>query len=262
MKDRILKTGAALALILTLVASVLPLGALAEGGTLYITGYTVEDSSGKGAGSITKGSVVNITISVKDTSDGTGGADPKALDITKLDDSFSGGSVQVDKTSPEGRPLVYAVKFSNIKYKGAGQSLRFQIGRAGEPDSYQTMEVTITEAVVYDPSVSTPPPAPEAPPEPIPAPMVVVYRSEMEKPIEAGQEMDLTITFRNLGGARLRSPVATFTPSDSLNIVGGTSSFVLDDINSKKSGSVTLRIRANSTIPSPNQSLEIGRAHV
>ncbi len=31
MKDRILKTGAALALILTLVASVLPLGALAEG---------------------------------------------------------------------------------------------------------------------------------------------------------------------------------------------------------------------------------------
>lgn len=257
MKDRILKTGAALALILTLVASVLPLGALAEGGTLYITGYTVEDSSGKGAGSITKGSVVNITVSVKDTSDGTGGADPKALDITKLDDSFSGGSVQVDKTSPEGRPLVYAVKFSNIKYKGAGQSLRFQIGRAGEPDSYQTMEVTITEAVVYDPSASTPPPAPEAPPEPIPAPMVVVYRSEMEKPIEAGQEMDLTITFRNLGGARLRSPVATFTPSDSLNIVGGTSSFVLDDINSKKSGSVTLRIRANSTIPAPNQSLGV-----
>lgn len=257
MKDRIFKTGAALALILTLVASVLPLGALAEGGTLYITGYTVEDSSGKGAGSITKGSVVNITVSVKDTSDGTGGADPKALDITKLDDSFSGGSVQVDKTSPEGRPLVYAVKFSNIKYKGAGQSLRFQIGRAGEPDSYQTMEVTITEAVVYDPSASTPPPAPEAPPEPIPAPMVVVYRSEMEKPIEAGQEMDLTITFRNLGGARLRSPVATFTPSDSLNIVGGTSSFVLDDINSKKSGSVTLRIRANSTIPSPNQSLGV-----
>lgn len=79
----------------------------------------------------------------------------------------------------------------------------------------------------------------------------------MEKPIEAGQEMDLTITFRNLGGARLRSPVATFTPSDSLNIVGGTSSFVLDDINSKKSGSVTLRIRANSTIPSPNQSLGV-----
>ncbi len=49
------------------------------------------------------------------------------------------------------------VKFSNIKYKGAGQSLRFQIGRAGESDSYQTMEVTITEAVVYDPSASASP---------------------------------------------------------------------------------------------------------
>ena len=64
MKDRILKTGAALALILTLVASVLPLGALAEGGTLYITGYTVEDSSGKVSGSMSKCSVVNITVSV------------------------------------------------------------------------------------------------------------------------------------------------------------------------------------------------------
>ncbi len=63
--------------------------------------------------------------------------------------------------------------------------------------------------------------------------------------------MDLTITFRNLGGARLRSPVATFTPSDSLNIVGGTSSLCWMISTAKKSGSVTLRIRANSTIPLP-----------
>lgn len=87
--------------------------------------------------------------------------------------------------------------------------------------------------------------------------MVVVYRSDMEKPIEPGQEIELKITFRNLGNARLRSPVATFTPSDALTIVGGTSSFVMEDINGKKSGSVTLRIKANSTIPSPNQSLGV-----
>lgn len=257
MKDRFLRTGAALALILTLLTTVLPLGALAEGGTLYVTGYTVEDTSGNASGSVTKDAVVNITVSVKDTSDGTGGGDPKALDITKLDDSFSGGSVQVEKTSPEGRPLVYAVKFSGVRYKGAGQSLRFQIGRAGEPDSYQTMEVTITETVVFDAAAANTPPTPPPPPEPIPAPMVVVYRSELEKPIEPGQEFDLTVTFRNLGTTRLRSPVATFTPSDALNIVGGTSSFVLDDISGKKSGSVTLRIKANSTIPSPNQSLGV-----
>lgn len=87
--------------------------------------------------------------------------------------------------------------------------------------------------------------------------MVVVYRSEIEQPIQPGQEFELTVTFRNLGGTRLRSPVATFTPSEALNIVGGSSSFVMDDINGKKSGSVTLRIKANSTIPSPNQSLGV-----
>ena len=257
MKDRIFKTGAALALVLTLIVSMLPLAAAAGSGTLYVTGYTVTDSSGKTAGSISKGSTVNVTVSVKDTSDGTGGGDPKTLDIAKLDDSFSGGSVQVDKTSPDGKPLVYAVKFSGLTYKGVGQSLRFQIGKAGEPDSYQTMEVTITEAVVYDSSSSSTPVIQDTPPEPAPTPMVVVYRSDMEKPIEPGQEIELKITFRNLGNARLRSPVATFTPSDALTIVGGASSFVMDDINGKKSGSVTLRIKANSTIPSPNQSLGV-----
>lgn len=257
MKDRIFKTGAALALVLTLIVSMLPLAAAAGGGTLYVTGYTVVDSAGKTAGSVSKGSTVNITVSIKDTSDGTGGGDPKTLDIAKLDDSFSGGSVQVDKTSPDGKPLVYAVKFSGLTYKGAGQSLRFQIGKAGEPETYQTMEVTITEAVVYDASANSTPVIQDPPPEPAPAPMVVVYRSDMEKPIEPGQEVELKVTFRNLGNARLRSPVATFTPSDALTIVGGTSSFVMDDINGKKSGSVTLRIKANSTISSPNQSLGV-----
>lgn len=258
MKNCMLKTGAVLALILALITSALPLGALAEGGTLYVTGYTVEDTSGKGIGSITKGTTVNITVSVKDTSDGTGGGDPKTLDITKLDDSFSGGSVQVEKTSPDGKPLVYAVKFSGVQYKGAGQSLRFQVGNAGEPASYQTMEVTITETVVFDPSAATSPaPTPETPPEPIPAPMVVVSRSEIYKPIEPGQEISVVITFRNLSNAKLRSPVATFTPSDGLNIVGGSSSFALDDINARKNCTVTLHIQANTTISSPNQSLGV-----
>lgn len=165
MKDRIFKTGAALALVLTLIVSMLPLAAAANG-TLYVTGYTVTNSSGKATGSISKGATVDITVSVKDTSDGTGGADPKDLDIAKLDDSFSGSSVQVDKTSPDGKPLVYAVKFSGLTYKGVGQSLRFQIGKAGEPDSYQIMEVTITEAVVYDGSSSSSPTVQDTPPEP------------------------------------------------------------------------------------------------
>ena len=54
------------------------------------------------------------------------------------------------RTSPDGAPLVYAVTLSGIKYKGTGQTLRLQVGRAGEPDSYQTLDVTIAEAKVYE----------------------------------------------------------------------------------------------------------------
>ena len=148
MKHNVLIRGCAALLLLVLLTAAVPLRVLAADGNLYITGYTVTDSAGKAMGSVTKGSQVTITVSVKDTGDGTGAGDPKTLDITKLDDSFTGGSVSVEKTSGADAPLVYAIRFSGLTYKGVGQNLRFQIGTAGQPDSYQNMDLTITEAVV------------------------------------------------------------------------------------------------------------------
>lgn len=253
MKSNAMKRVFSALLLLVLLAAALPVTAHAAGGSLYVTGYAVTDSSGKPVGSVTKGATVNITVSIKDT--GTGVSDPMALDVTKLDDSFTGGSVRVESASEPGQPLAYRVVLTGVQYKGVGQNLRVQIGTAGQPESYQTMEVTVTEAVVYEAPQFTP--EPPSSPEAAPAPMVLISRSDIAKPLEAGQEVELTVSFRNLSPIQLKSPVATFTPSEGLSLSGGNSSFLLDDIGGKKTVSVKVRVKAGATIPSPNQSLGV-----
>lgn len=253
MKSNAMKRVFSALLLLVLLASALPVTAHAAGGNLYVTGYTVTDSAGKPVGSVTKGATVNITVSIKDT--GTSAGDPMTLDVTKLDDSFTGGSVRVEPASEPGQPLAYRVVLTGVQYKGVGQNLRVQIGTAGQPESYQTMEVTVTEAVVYEAPQFTP--EPPSSPEAAPAPMVLISRSDIAKPLEAGQEVELTVSFRNLSPIQLKSPVATFTPSDGLSLSGGNSSFLLDDIGGKKTVSVKVRVKAGATIPSPNQSLGV-----
>lgn len=242
-------------LLLALLLGALP-AAAADQGNLYITGYTVKNTADVPVGSVTKGMTVNISVSIKDTGDGTGAVDPGTLDITKLDDSFTGGGLSVQRISQPGAPLVYEVKLTGLTYKGVGQVLRLQVGTAGQPDSYQTMEVTITEAVVYEPPQPTPEPAP-TPPEPAPAPMVVISYSELKKPLEAGKVGEITVYFRNLSGTKLKSPVATFTPSEALTIQGGATSFVLEDIPGNKTGSVTFKVKAAATIPATPQSVGV-----
>lgn len=253
MKSNAMKRVFSALLLLVLLASALPVTAHAAGGNLYVTGYTVTDSAGKPVGSVTKGATVNITVSIKDT--GTSAGDPMTLDVTKLDDSFTGGSVRVEPASEPGQPLAYRVVLTGVQYKGVGQNLRVQIGTAGQPESYQTMEVTVTEAVVYEAPQFTP--EPPSSPEAAPAPMVLISRSDIAKPLEAGQEVELTVSFRNLSPIQLKSPVATFTPSEGLSLSGGNSSFLLDDIGGKKTVSVKVRVKAGATIPSPNQSLGV-----
>ena len=255
MKREFFRRGGSALLLLALLLGLVPAALAADTGNLYITGYTVTDSAGKTVGSVTKGTTVNLAVSIKDTGDGTGAEDPGTLDITKLDDSFTGGSVSVQRTSEPGKPLVYQVTLTGVTYKGVGQTLRLQVGKAGDAGSYQTMEVTITEAVVYE----APQPAPDIPstPEAAPAPMVVISRSDLDKPIEAGQTVDVIVYFRNLGNTKLKSAVATFTPTDGLIIEGGNSSFVLDEIGGKKTVSVKLKVKGASTIATPAQSLGV-----
>ena len=254
MKPNLSQKLLSLLLLLALLTAALPAALGADGTNLYITGYTVTNAAGGSVGSINKGDTVNITVSIKDTNSPS--TDVGTLDVTKLEDSFTGGSAMAERTSEPDKPLVYAVKLTGLQYKGVGQSLRLQVGLPGSPDSYQTLELTVSEAVVFDPSAKPELPS-TPPPEPIPAPMVLIYRSDIKEPLEAGQEIAVTVSFRNLGNTTLKSPVATFTPSEGLTIAGGSSSFLMDDIGAKKTGTVVVKLKANNTIPSPAQSLGV-----
>lgn len=207
-----------------------------------ITGYS------SGMSSIQKGDQVTLVVSVKDTDLTKGGCGP--IDITKLVDSFSDGSVSVEITSDYGAPLTYDITFSNMTYSGSGKTLRFMIGYRLWPEfAYETMELTVTEAVEYVEKEETP--------EAIPEPMVLISRSEIEEPLEPGQEIDVAVTFQNLSGVMLSSPVAAFSVSDSLMLVGDASSQRLDDIPAKSSQEVSVRVKALDTVSSPTQTLNV-----
>ena len=240
-------------ILLALVTALVPLAARAEGGTLYVTGYTVTNSGNGVVSAITKNGIANITVSIKDISANSGDKDPADLDISKLDDSFTGGTVSVKKTSQPGEPLSFDVKLTDVRYKGVGQAIKLQVGEKGKPDSYQSLEVTVTEAVVYEPPQSTP----DTTPETAPAPMVLISRSDIASPLQPGQEREIELSFQNLSGIRLKSPVVTITPSDGLTLSGGSSSFVVDDIMPKKTATLKVRIKAADVIASSSQSLGV-----
>ena len=247
---RKVRRGLTALLIVLLLCGMFPGAALAGDGNLYVTGYVVTDSRGSLLSSVTKGDRVDITVSLKDI--GSSVTDPALLDITKLDDSFTGGDLTAVRTSREGDPLTYDVRLTGLRYKGAGQSLRFQVGTAGDPASYQNVELTITEAVVYEETKET---APE--PEPVAAPVVLISRTDLPGPLEAGQEAEILVYFRNMSKVKLESPVAVFTPSDGLMLSGGSSSFPLQSIGGGKEGILHLRLTAGKTISDPNQYLGV-----
>ena len=248
MKRNMMQRAAALLVMMLVLAAAFPAAARAEGSTLLVTGYTVTDAYGFPLASVAKGASVNITVSLRDIG---GGTEAGQLDVVKLDDSFTGGSLSVARTSAEGMPLTYEVRLTGLQYKGVGQGLKLQVGTAGSPESYQAVDLTITEAVVFEAPQPQQPPAPE----PAPAPMVLVSRSDLPFPLAAGQETEVEVAFRNLGSVPLTSVVAAFTPSDGLTIVGGAASFPLQDIPAGREGSVRLRLSAAKNVTGASLSL-------
>ena len=96
------------------------------------------------------------------------------------------------------------------------------------------------------PPAQTPEPSPTPEPAPTPAPIapgVLIARSEMQD-LPAGQQTEITVSFQNLGDTPLRKPVAAFTPSDGIVLVGGASSFLLEDIPAGGTGTVRIKLQA------------------
>ena len=88
----------------------------------------------------------------------------------------------------------------------------------------------------------------------IPEPPVIITRSTLE-PVSAGQEFQLTITYKNAGETALVNPVAKVSLSEGLMLLNDSSTFILKDIPAGGTGTVILKLRAASQISSATQSV-------
>lgn len=215
-------------------------------GELVPTGYTAD------RGTITKGSAVKITVQLKyaDKSAGEG----ITVDATRLVDSFSGGTIDSSAiaVTPAGQSFLIDIPVSGLVYGGTGNSLKLMISIGGK---YEQIEIPIKECreyeePVYEPSV------PDTP-EPIPAPMALMSRSEMDTPMKAGETRIITVFVKNIGTSVMKSPLITFTSSDSLFLPGTSSTLQMKDIYGGKTESVEIKVQALDEISSVSQYLEM-----
>ena len=226
-----------------------------KSGEFVVTDYTIY-RNGNVVNSISKGNKVDIKLNIKyNTKDGSEVV-PSELDVTKLTDSFSGGSI----TQPTGSSKVkeFEVVVADITYKGTGQNLKIMLNSGGS--TYQEISTTITEAEVYveDNSSSD---SGSTTVDPTPAPKAIFSRNDLSSDIKSGQTITLTITVTNAGKATMQSPMLYLTPSDSLLVVGGSSAYQLSDIAKGKTQSVSVQVKALKNIQSANQYLDCELAY-
>ena len=236
---------------LAMVLSSMSMSAFAEtttaaGAAYQVTSYSVTNSSGNRVTTINKGDIVNIAVYIKLDSTSK---QPTTSEVSRLVDSFSGGNITL--TSVSGKQNEYVISVDNLQYKGTEQKLRLMV----QNDSgYDNLEVTISEAKVYeepsDDSSST------YTPDKIPAPKAIFSRNDLGNDIKAGETKTVTITVKNVGKANMVSPVLTLTPSDALMIVGGTTSFEMATIDTGKTATVSLQVKALSKIENASQYLD------
>jgi hypothetical protein len=244
MKKNILKRLTAAALLAVCLLMALPGAALAAdgqpaGGGLAVTAYEVSSPS------IRRNDAVDLTMHFIMSGSTADDAQSRGLDVSRLVDSFSGGSQEVRITSSGADPLTFDVTFRGLVYSGSGKSFRVMAGVGG---AFENAEITVREANEYE--------EPKPEPAPVnPLPLIQMSRSELRGPITAGQSFDLTVEFRNLSDLTLESPVASFSPSEALTLTDSVSSFPLPSIPGGRSGSVTVHLRANDTIASASQAL-------
>ncbi len=243
---------------LAMVLSSMSMSAFADGSsgsdssvvsTSYqVTSYTVTNTNNVELSTINKGDTVNIAVTIKLNSTNSS---VTTSDVSRLVDSFSGGTVSeiADVTGQTSKTINIA--FAGLKYTGTGQSLKFMVQNG---TSYENLEVTIAEAKVYEePSSDS---DSSYTPDKIPAPKAIFSRNDLGSDIKAGETKTVTITVKNVGKANMVSPILTLTPSDALMIVGGTTSFEMATINTGKTATVSLQVKALSKIENASQYLE------
>lgn len=231
-----------LALLLVLLLTVTGTDAAwAADGEFVVTGYTADRTS------VTKDTEVTISLHLKHTVQKT--EEGMAVDISRLVDSFSGGTIHYAVTSAAGQPLELDVSVSKLKYTGKGQSLKLMVG-AGS--GYEQLEVLIGECYEYE-EVTYEPGMPEA----VPAPQALISRNEMKEPLKAGETRKITVYVKNTGTEVMKSPLLTVSASEGLFLPGTSSTLELKNIQGKQTESVEITVQALDNLSSVNQYLDL-----
>lgn len=239
--NRYIKKTLSLCLVLLLMVTALPLHASATGNEptvvynpFFVVGYTTQSG-------IEIDDAVSIDVTLMRT-DGESGD----ITVVRNVDDFRGGTESVTVHCENGK---YIVPISGLYYRGTGNTLSFTV-KYGE--SYQNMSVRIAECVPYTKPAEEPEKAPEARPEP----KLVISARSLQKPIAANESAVISVEVSNVSSTNIKSAMVTFTPSDSLMLLGAQNTFYVGEIRAGKSANISLTVTAMKKISSQNQGID------
>lgn len=215
---------------------------------ITVNGYVVTKSY------ITKGTTFNATVEIKDLGHKGNEINDNEIDVSRIADSFNiGGKITVENTNKSGSgPLTAKITIEELTYSGVGNSLELLVGVKG---SYQkTVKVAIHECKEYTEPTVEPTPAPT--PDPIPTPKVIVTRNELSGDVKAGDELMLTVSVKNIGRTTINNPILSFTPSESLLVVGKDSAVQMNSIGVGRTETAQVKVRVLDPVASVNQYLD------
>lgn len=230
-------------------------GSGANGGEFEVTGYHIEKINGavikdERLITINKGDNIDILLDLKyNTAETTF----TSVDVARRVDSFSGGTAKVVQGSGQmSGSYVFQVRVTNLKYRGTGKTLSLLLSNKG--NAYQNLDVPISECKEYTEPTVEPTPAPT--PDPIPTPKVIVTRNELSGDVKAGDELMLTISVKNIGRTTINNPILSFTPSESLLVVGKDSAVQMNSIGVGRTETAQVKVRVLDPVASVNQYLD------
>lgn len=230
-------------------------GSGANGGEFEVTGYRIEKINGavikdERLITINKGDNIDILLNLKyNTAETTF----TSVDVARRVDSFSGGTAKVVQDSGQmSGSYVFQVRVTNLKYRGSGKTLSLLLSNKG--NAYQNLDVPISECKEYTEPTVEPTPAPT--PDPIPTPKVIVTRNELSGDVKAGDELMLTVSVKNIGRTTINNPILSFTPSESLLVVGKDSAVQMNSIGVGRTETAQVKVRVLDPVASVNQYLD------
>lgn len=230
-------------------------GSGANGGEFEVTGYRIEKINGavikdERLITINKGDNIDILLNLKyNTAETTF----TSVDVARRVDSFSGGTAKVVQDSGQmSGSYVFQVRVTNLKYRGSGKTLSLLLSNKG--NAYQNLDLPISECKEYTEPTVDPTPAPT--PDPIPTPKVIVTRNELSGDVKAGDELMLTVSVKNIGRTTINNPILSFTPSESLLVVGKDSAVQMNSIGVGRTETAQVKVRVLDPVASVNQYLD------